>query len=163
VADGATTAHRARARPSSVRPAAAHRAAGPGKQRQGAGCYADAPRAGQAFGEVKTSNAELTKRFGVDAAPALLALCNGDEGAAERYEGQFKAAPIGAWLERFAGGRCDAGFNVATGHRNGLCIRACTCMGECLRSVRRCACLLDFKCQMCPQVRRGGAPCSAKK
>jgi hypothetical protein len=129
VADGATTAHRARARPSSVRPAAAHRAAGPGKQRRCAGCHAHAPRARQAFGEVKTSNAELTKRFGVDAAPALLALCNGDEGAAERYEGQFKAAPIGAWLERFAGGRCAAGLGVATGRRNGLCIRACTCVG----------------------------------
>ena len=57
------------------------------------------------FGEAKTSNVELAKRFGVSAAPALLALCNGDEAAVERYEGDFKAEPIGAWLERFAGGR----------------------------------------------------------
>ena len=59
----------------------------------------------QAFGEAKTSNADLAKRFGVSATPTLLAVCNGDEAAVERYEGEFKAGPIGAWLERFAGGK----------------------------------------------------------
>ena len=81
------------------------------------------------------SNAELAKRFGVSAAPTLLAVCNGDEAAVERYEGEFKAGPIGAWLERFAGGKCVAQPMHA------IC---CTTRSHCAVTVWARCCLLNM-------------------
>ena len=81
------------------------------------------------------SNAELAKRVGVSAAPTLLAVCNGDEAAVERYEGEFKAGPIGAWLERFAGGKCVAQPMHA------IC---CTTRSHCAVTVWARCCLLNM-------------------
>ncbi|KAK9816828.1 hypothetical protein WJX72_005531 [[Myrmecia] bisecta] len=58
-----------------------------------------------AFGEVRTSNKELSDQFGVTSYPCLLVVCNGDADTMERYQGDFKSEPIGRFLQQFADGR----------------------------------------------------------
>ncbi|KAL0050174.1 hypothetical protein WJX82_005825 [Trebouxia sp. C0006] len=58
-----------------------------------------------AFGEARGSNKELSDRLKVDSYPSLLAICNGDESSAQRYEGEFKSGPITSFLEKFSDGR----------------------------------------------------------
>lgn len=47
----------------------------------------------------------MAAKFGVEAAPALLVVCNGDASAADRYVGEFKSGPVTDFLLKFAGGR----------------------------------------------------------
>ncbi|KAK9909480.1 hypothetical protein WJX75_002926 [Coccomyxa subellipsoidea] len=57
-----------------------------------------------AFGEVRGLG-EMAAKFGVEAAPTLLVVCNGDPNTAERFQGEFKSGPISDFLSKFAGGR----------------------------------------------------------
>lgn len=56
---------------------------------------------------------DAAAKFGVDSAPALLMVCNGDPATAERYEGEFKSGPIRDFLSKYAGGRkCASAVKV---------------------------------------------------
>jgi hypothetical protein len=55
-----------------------------------------------AFGEVRSSNAELSKLLGVSEYPTLLAICNGDVAASEKYGGKMKSEAIAAFVNRWA-------------------------------------------------------------
>ncbi|CAL5222385.1 g4741 [Coccomyxa viridis] len=65
-----------------------------------------------AFGEVRGLG-EMAANFGVDTAPALLVVCNGDPTTADRYDGEFKSGPIRDFISKYAGGRkCASAVKV---------------------------------------------------
>jgi thiol-disulfide isomerase/thioredoxin len=51
------------------------------------------------FAEVRGSNLALSDHFSIRSYPSLLIFCGSDEGAVIRYEGEFKAEPIGTFIE----------------------------------------------------------------
>ena len=56
---------------------------------------------------------EMAANFGVDTAPALLVVCNGDPATADRYDGEFKSGPIRDFISKYAGGRkCASAVKV---------------------------------------------------
>ena len=56
---------------------------------------------------------EMAANFGVDTAPALLVVCNGDPTTADRYDGEFKSGPIRDFISKYAGGRkCASAVKV---------------------------------------------------
>ena len=57
----------------------------------------------------------MAAKFGVDKAPAVLMICNGDPSTAERYEGEFKSGPIRDFISKYAGGRkCASAVKVTS-------------------------------------------------
>ena len=57
----------------------------------------------------------MAAKFGVDKAPAMLMICNGDPSAAERYEGEFRSGPIRDYISKYAGGRkCASAVKVTS-------------------------------------------------
>jgi len=58
-----------------------------------------------AFGEVRSSNAELSKRFGVTSYPTLIAVCGGDEKAVVMYTDEMKNSKLTKFFNSFYGGK----------------------------------------------------------
>ena len=57
---------------------------------------------------------DTAAKFGVDTAPALLVVCNGDPATADRYDGDFKSGPIRDFISKYAGGRkCASAVKVS--------------------------------------------------
>ena len=58
---------------------------------------------------------DLAAKFGVEKAPALLMICNGDASTAEHYEGEIKSGPIRDFISKYAGGRkCASAVKVTS-------------------------------------------------
>ena len=56
----------------------------------------------------------MAAKFGVEKAPALLMVCNGDPATADKYDGEFKSGPIRDYISKFAGGRkCASAIKVS--------------------------------------------------
>ena len=56
----------------------------------------------------------MAAKFGVDKAPALLVVCNGDPATADWFDGEFKSGPIRDFISRYAGGRkCASAVKVS--------------------------------------------------
>ena len=71
---------------------------------------------------------DAASKFGVDSAPALLMVCNGDPATAERYEGEFKSGPIRDFLSKYAGGRkCASAVKVGPLIPSSLFCRLLSC------------------------------------
>ena len=70
----------------------------------------------------------MAAKFGVEAAPTLLVVCNGDPNTAERFQGEFKSGPISDFLSKFAGGRkCATAVKVRTILRRSWSHFSCSC------------------------------------
>ena len=66
----------------------------------------------------------MAAKFGVEKAPALLMICNGDASTAERYEGEIKSGPIRDFISKYAGGRkCASAVKVTSLWLSSPCVR----------------------------------------
>lgn len=54
------------------------------------------------FGEVKQSEAELIKSFGVEAFPTIIALTEPDDYKGEKYEGEMSVDQLSKWVSTYA-------------------------------------------------------------